>query len=132
MFNEVEKMIDQEQVARTLINLIDVAHQENWVLLNTKDMAKQTEEYFIRFFSEHGKAEATDEIKEVTRKNQDIFDKITSGNELNAKEMRDFMECVYYDREPQSGFTLAYDTIKIIYAAYMSAELGNKVELNAF
>ena len=47
-------------------------------------------------------------------------------------EMRDFMECVYYDREPQSGFTLAYDTIKIIYAAYMSAELGNKVELNAF
>ena len=52
MFNEVEKMIDQEQVARTLINLIDVVHQENWVLLNTKDMA----------------------------------------NELNAKEMRDFME----------------------------------------
>lgn len=47
-------------------------------------------------------------------------------------EMRDFIECVYYDREPQSSFTLAYDTIKIIYAAYMSAELGNKVELNAF
>lgn len=47
-------------------------------------------------------------------------------------EMRDFIECVYYDREPQSGFNLAYDTIKIIYAAYMSAELGNKVELNAF
>ena len=39
---------------------------------------------------------------------------------------------VYHDRDPQSGFTLAYDTIKIIYAAYMSAELGNKVELNAF
>ncbi len=85
-------MIDQEQVARTLINLIDVVHQENWVLLNTKDMAKQTEAYFIRFFSEHGKAEAIDEIKEVTKKNQDIFDRITSGNELNAKEMRDFME----------------------------------------
>ena len=92
MFNEVEKMIDQEQVARTLINLIDVVHQENWVLLNTKDMDKQTEEYFIRFFSEHGKAEAADEIKEATKKNQDIFDRITSGNELNAKEMRDFME----------------------------------------
>ena len=67
-------MIDQEQVARTLINLIDVVHQENWVLLNTKEMAKQTEEYFIRFFSEHGKAEATDEIKEVTQKNQAVFD----------------------------------------------------------
>ena len=85
-------MIDQEQVARTLINLIDVVHQENWVLLNTKDMDKQTEEYFIRFFSEHGKAEVADEIKEATKKNQDIFDRITSGNELNAKEMRDFME----------------------------------------
>lgn len=45
-------------------------------------------------------------------------------------EIRDFMECVYYDREPKSGFDLAYDTIRIIYAAYMSAEMGCKVELN--
>ena len=42
-------------------------------------------------------------------------------------EMRDFMECVYYDREPLSGFQIAYDTIKIIYAAYKSAELGHAV-----
>lgn len=47
-------------------------------------------------------------------------------------EMRDFVESVYYDREPQSGFSLAYDSIRIIYAAYMSAELGNKVELSSF
>ena len=44
-------------------------------------------------------------------------------------EMRDFMEAIYYDREPKSGFKLAYDTIKIIYAAYMSAEIGKAVEL---
>ena len=44
-------------------------------------------------------------------------------------EMRDFMEAIYYDREPQSGFDLAYDTIKIIYAAYKSAELGHAVKL---
>lgn len=43
-------------------------------------------------------------------------------------EMQDFMEAIYYDREPKSGFKLAYDTIKIIYAAYMSAELGRKIE----
>lgn len=43
-------------------------------------------------------------------------------------EMRDFIECVYYDREPKSGFDLAYDTIKIIYAAYQSAEIGEAVE----
>ena len=44
-------------------------------------------------------------------------------------EMRDFMEAIYYDREPQSGFDLAYDTIRIIYAAYKSAELGHAVRL---
>ena len=43
-------------------------------------------------------------------------------------EMRDFIESIYYDREPKSTFDLAYDTIKIIYAAYKSAELGVAVE----
>ena len=47
-------------------------------------------------------------------------------------EMRDFMESIYYDREPLSGFGLAYDTALVIYAAYMSAELGTKVDLDAF
>ena len=44
-------------------------------------------------------------------------------------EMRDFMECIYYDKEPKSGFYLASQTAKIIYAAYKSAELGHAVEL---
>ncbi len=43
-------------------------------------------------------------------------------------EMRDFMEAIYYDREPRSGFDVAYDTAKIIYAAYKSAEIGVAVE----
>lgn len=43
-------------------------------------------------------------------------------------EMRDFMESVYYKRTPKSGFQLAYDTTKLIYAAYKSAELGVAVE----
>lgn len=43
-------------------------------------------------------------------------------------EMRDFIECIYYDRDPKSGFNLAYDTAKLIYAAYKSAELGVAVE----
>ena len=59
-------MIDQEQAARTLINLIDVVHQENWVLLNNEDMASKTEEYYINFFKEHHLEEAIDEIKAVT------------------------------------------------------------------
>lgn len=43
-------------------------------------------------------------------------------------EMRDFIDAVYYDREPKSGFELASDTIRIIYAAYKSAEIGKAVE----
>lgn len=44
-------------------------------------------------------------------------------------EMRDFIESIYYHRTPKSGFDLAYDTVKIIYAAYKSAELKKPVEL---
>ena len=44
-------------------------------------------------------------------------------------EMRDFIESVYYNKEPKSGFQLAYDTAKIIYAAYKSAEIGVAVEV---
>jgi predicted dehydrogenase len=53
-----------------------------------------------------------------------IVDEIIRGY---TDEMQDFMESIFYDREPESGFELAYDTIKIIYAAYMSAEIGAKV-----
>lgn len=44
-------------------------------------------------------------------------------------EMRDFIESVYYDREPRCGFDIAYDSAKVVYAAYKSAELGIAVEL---
>jgi predicted dehydrogenase len=44
-------------------------------------------------------------------------------------EMRDFMNAILFDKEPKSGFKLAKDTIKIIYAAYLSAEIGGKVNL---
>lgn len=55
-----------------------------------------------------------------------IADEVIRGY---TDEMQDFMEAIYYDREPKSGFKLAYDTIKIIYAAYMSAEIGQRVKL---
>lgn len=42
-------------------------------------------------------------------------------------EMRDFIESIYYHRKPKSGFELAYDTARIIYAAYKSAELHEPV-----
>ncbi len=44
-------------------------------------------------------------------------------------EIQDFMECVYYDREPRSNFAIAYQTAQVTYAAYKASELGNRVYL---
>jgi len=41
-------------------------------------------------------------------------------------ELQDFIECVSYGRKPLSGIDLAYETIKIIYASYLSASEGKK------
>lgn len=55
-----------------------------------------------------------------------LLDEVMRGY---TDEMKDFMECIQYDREPKSDFEMAYQTAKIIYAAYMSAEIGQVVEL---
>lgn len=55
-----------------------------------------------------------------------LLDEVMRGY---TDEMKDFMECIQYNREPKSGFEMAYQTAKIIYAAYMSAEMGHVVEL---
>lgn len=45
------------------------------------------------------------------------------------QEMQDFAECVAFGREPLSGWTLARDVVAVIYAAYVSAEEGRRVEV---
>lgn len=55
-----------------------------------------------------------------------VIDEIVRGY---TAEMQDFMEAVAYNREPVSGFDIAYDTARLTYAAYMSAELGCRVTL---
>lgn len=55
-----------------------------------------------------------------------VSDEIIRGY---TNEIQDFMEAVTYNREPKSGFQLAKDTVKVIYAAYLSAEQGKKIEL---
>ena len=86
-------MIDQEQAARTLINLIDVVHQENWVLLNKEDMASKTEEYYINFFKETSFRRSNRmKLKLWQKKNKSFFQRFVNHEEVDAKEMRDFME----------------------------------------
>lgn len=43
-------------------------------------------------------------------------------------ELQDFVETIAYDRKPVSDFTLAYDTTKVIYAAYQAAEEGRRID----
>jgi len=45
------------------------------------------------------------------------------------QEMEDFINTILEDREPVSGIDLAYETVEVIYAAYLSAESGRRVEL---
>lgn len=54
-----------------------------------------------------------------------ICDEILRGY---TGELQDFVECVWYGRKPLSDFNLAYETIKIIYAAYWSAEEKKTIE----
>ena len=55
-----------------------------------------------------------------------VLDEIIRGY---SAQMQDFMEVVAYNKEPISDFTIAYDTAKITYAAYMSAEEGKRIDL---
>jgi predicted dehydrogenase len=47
-------------------------------------------------------------------------------------ELQDFVECVALGREPLSGGPLARDVVAVIYAAYLSAAEGRRVDLAPF
>lgn len=55
-----------------------------------------------------------------------LLDEIMRGY---TDEMKDFMQCIMYDKKPKSDFEMAYQTAKIMYAGYMSAEIGRVVKL---
>ena len=45
------------------------------------------------------------------------------------QEIQDFMECVSVGREPRADLGLAYETIKVQYAGYWSADEGRRIAL---
>ena len=45
------------------------------------------------------------------------------------QELEDFFNAIIEDRDPVSGIDLAYEVVEVIYAAYLSAETGKKIEL---
>ncbi|NWF92751.1 MAG: Gfo/Idh/MocA family oxidoreductase [Syntrophaceae bacterium] len=44
------------------------------------------------------------------------------------QEMEDFVDAILEDRDPISGPDLAFDTVEVIYGAYLSAETGKRIE----
>ncbi len=45
------------------------------------------------------------------------------------QEMEDFVDAVREGREPLSGLLLAHETVEVIYAGYVSAQEGRRIEL---
>jgi predicted dehydrogenase len=45
------------------------------------------------------------------------------------QELEDFVDCLLTGREPVSGLDLACQTVELIYAAYLAAEKGRRIEL---
>ena len=54
-----------------------------------------------------------------------VVDEVLRGY---TAQLQDFIECVVMNRKPLSGIELAYDNIKIIYAAYWSAQEGRRID----
>jgi len=47
-------------------------------------------------------------------------------------QLRDFVGSISRSREPQSGITLALDTVAVVYGAYLSADEGRRVDLKPY
>ncbi len=45
------------------------------------------------------------------------------------QEIEDFIDAILEDRDPISSTDLAYETVEVIYAAYLSAEMGRRIDL---
>lgn len=45
------------------------------------------------------------------------------------QELEDFIDCILKGKEPISGLDLAEDTLKVVYAGYLSAEKGKRVQI---
>ena len=45
-------------------------------------------------------------------------------------QFQNFVECIAYNKQPESGIDLACDTIRVIYAAYAAAENACRIEIN--
>lgn len=89
-------------------------------------MADMMETYFLDEDG-LGNVEISEMLPQKTGWNKPfLLDEIMRGY---TDEMADFMRCTLYDRPPKSDFAMAYNTARLIYAAYLSAEKGKVIDL---
>ncbi|WP_304964609.1 Gfo/Idh/MocA family protein [uncultured Oscillibacter sp.] len=70
----------------------------------------------------------SEQLKEKTGWNQALVaEEVLRGY---RDQFQDFVECIAYDRDPVSGIELASETIRLVYAAYVSAEAGCRVSFD--
>jgi len=55
-----------------------------------------------------------------------------SWNQGYAQELADFVSAITEEREPMSGLMLACDVMVVLYAAYVSAEEGRRVDVRPY
>jgi len=106
-------------------NYIEI-YANDGVLMNNITPANNLQAYFL---DQEGieNVQFSEMLPEKTGwNNLFICDEILRGY---VYELQDFVECIAYGRKPVSDFDLAYEAIKVIYAAYQSAEEGRKIEL---
>jgi predicted dehydrogenase len=86
--------------------------------------------HMMSYLTEEGKLEGVYITEKVDRKTGWQFicleEEWTRGY---LQEIQDFMECVAMGGEPRAGLALAYETTKINYAGYWSAEEGRRIAL---
>jgi predicted dehydrogenase len=86
--------------------------------------------HMVSYLTDEAKLEGVYITEKVDRKTGWQFiclqEEWTRGYE---QEIQDFMECATSGREPLAGLDLAYEAIRIHYAAYWAAEEGRRISL---
>ena len=105
-------------------NYVEVYTNDS-ALVNTITPADNLSTYFL---DEDGLEDVyiSEQLQEKLGWNKVFVSEETLRGYLN--QFQDFVDAVAENREPLSGLDLAYDTIKVIYAAYLSAEEGRRVD----
>jgi len=86
--------------------------------------------HFMTYLTDETKLEPVYITEKVDRKTGWQFVSIDEEwSRGYVQEIQDFVECVALGRTPRADLSLAYDTMKVLYAGYWAAEEGRRIAL---